>query len=178
MANHEVTTEQLVQAICREANHELADASKIIRHCLKQLNTEQIWWRPDESTNSIGNLILHLCGNVTQWIVAGLGGEEDRRQRQSEFDHREPLAGEELLQRLDATLRAVELALSGATADDYLSDRVIQGFPVNGLRAVFHPVSHFRGHVQEIVHITRRQLGADYEFNFVPSSPAEGAAEA
>ena len=69
-----------------------------IKHCLGQLNDEQVWWRPQESMNSIGNLILHLCGNVRQWIVTGIGGALDVRDRPREFSERETISKEPIAQ--------------------------------------------------------------------------------
>ncbi|HEU4435257.1 MAG TPA: DUF1572 family protein, partial [Pyrinomonadaceae bacterium] len=82
-----------------------------IERCLEQLTEEQIWWRSNEQCNSIGNLILHLCGNVTQWIAGGVGRRPYERLRQQEFEERRALPKTELLQRLGAVV---------ATADEVL----------------------------------------------------------
>src|ERR1051325_7980565 len=95
------TSEQLAAAVTAAASQELAKALDRIKHCLDQLRDEQIWHRESDSMNSIGNLILHLCGNVRQWIVAGIGGEKDIRQRPREFSERGPISKTELLRRLD-----------------------------------------------------------------------------
>ena len=79
------TSDQLAAAA---ASQELTKALERIKHCLGQLTDEQIWQREAESMNSIGNLILHLCGNLRQWIVAGIGGEQDLRRRPNEFSER------------------------------------------------------------------------------------------
>src|SRR5436190_2255698 len=89
--------EQLRRAICHAASHELADAWRMIRHCVEQLSLEQIWWRPREPLNSVGNLLLHLTGNLRQWLVVGLGGGEDFRDRPCEFAEREPILAAMLL---------------------------------------------------------------------------------
>ena len=81
--------EQLASALGLEASHELGQALGKIEHCVNQLTEEQVWWRPDESQNSIGNLILHLRGNLRQWIVSGLGGAKDERNRPLEFSERD-----------------------------------------------------------------------------------------
>lgn len=87
-----------------------------IRVCCAKLSREQLWWRPDEASNSIANLVLHLAGNVRQWIVAGVGGAADERQRAEEFSARGGLDADELLERLeDAVLEAaVEESVSQA----------------------------------------------------------------
>src|SRR4029077_4440954 len=80
-----MTADEMAAAVGREAATELTSALAKIKHCLGQLTEEQVWWRSRPSLNSIGNLILHLCGNVRQWIVAGLGGAADSRDRPAEF---------------------------------------------------------------------------------------------
>src|SRR5581483_4634266 len=75
-----------------QARETLASSLKKIVHCVEQLRDEDLAWRQDESQNSIQNIVLHLCGNVRQWIVHGVGGEPDVRHRPSEFSDRQPLA--------------------------------------------------------------------------------------
>ena len=75
-----------------------------LQSCVAQLTNEQVWWRPNESSNSIGNLLLHLNGNVNQWIGSGLGNEPDHRIRHTEFDQRHPLNKDELITILTHTM--------------------------------------------------------------------------
>ena len=89
-----------------------------IRTVVEQLTDEEIWWRPNPASNSIGNLILHLSGNVQQWIVSGVGGFPDTRQRQSEFDATGPIPAPELLAQLDRTLNDADAALGPAPRDE------------------------------------------------------------
>jgi hypothetical protein len=110
--------------------------------------------REAESMNSIGNL-MHLCGNVWQWIVAGIGDEKDTRQRPKEFSERGPIPITKLLRRLDEAVANVQKVLVRASASDPMRTRCIQRFDVNGLEAIFDSAPHFRGHTQEIIHITR-----------------------
>src|SRR5262245_14205809 len=105
------TTEQFAAAVADAASQALTDAVDPIKHCLGQLSDEQVWRRPSESMNSIGNLILHLCGNVRQWIVAGIGGEPDARQRPMEFAERGPIPKAELLRRLDEVVAEAKAVL-------------------------------------------------------------------
>jgi L-amino acid N-acyltransferase YncA len=168
-------TSDLAAAVTAAASHELTKALDRIKHCLAQLADEQVWQRPSESMNSIGNLILHLCGNLRQWIVAGIGGEPDVRQRPMEFSERGPISMLELVRRLDEVVAHAHDALKKSAAQDLLRQRCIQGFDVNGLEAIFDSVPHFRGHAQEIVHMTRSLLGDAYKFAWAPSTLAEGA---
>jgi hypothetical protein len=167
--------ENLAPAVCAAAARTLTKAAAQIRHCVDQLADEQVWWRPAPAMNSIGNLILHLCGNIRQWIVSGIGGAEDVRQRPAEFAERGPIARAELLQRLDSAVTEACAALSRCSGKELLRPRRIQGFDVTGIEAIFDSVPHFKGHTQEIVHLTRLQLGGAYRFAWVPTTPEQGA---
>src|SRR5258705_8121786 len=84
-----------------------------IERCLEKLTDEQVWWRPNPESNSIGNLLLHISGNARQWIVCGLGDANDERQRQTEFDEREGISREELLGKLRKTILKIDDVLAG-----------------------------------------------------------------
>ena len=169
------TSDQLAAAVAAAASEELAKALERIKHCLDQLTDEQIWQREIESMNSIGNLSLHLCGNLRQWIVAGVGGAADMRQRPNEFSERGPIPKAELLHRLDEVVADAHVAMAKTSAAELMRKRCIQGFDVTGIDAIFDSVPHFRGHTQEIVHMTRSLLGDAYQFAWTPSTPQEGA---
>jgi hypothetical protein len=170
-----ITADELAAAVGAEAANELTKALGKIKHCLGQLTDAQVWRRGQPSLNSIGNLLLHLCGNVRQWIVAGLGGAADVRDRPAEFAERGPIPRDELLRRLDTVVGEAKQVLAGLSARQLLEARRIQGFDVTGLGAVFDSVPHFRGHTQEIVHMTRLQLGDAYQFSWRPTTPEQGA---
>jgi hypothetical protein len=170
-----ITADELATAVGAEAAHELSRALGKIKHCLGQLTDEQAWQRARPALNSIGNVILHLCGNIRQWIVAGLGGAADVRDRPAEFAERGPIPRDELLRRLDAVVGEAKRVLAGLSARQFMETRRIQGFEVTGLGALFDSVPHFRGHTQEIIHMTRLLLGDTYQFAWRPTSPEQGA---
>jgi hypothetical protein len=170
-----MTADELAVAVGAAAAHELDSALDRIKHCTGQLNDEQMWWRPSPSLNSVGNLLLHLCGNLRQWVAAGLGGAADNRDRPAEFAERGPIPRDDLVRRLDAGVREAKGVLGRLTARQLLEARRIQGFDVTGLAALFDSVPHFRGHTQEIVHLTRMQLGDAYRFAWTPTTPEQGA---
>jgi hypothetical protein len=163
------------QAYVAASRHRLAECVKKIKHCLAQLTDEQVWWRPHDSMNSIANIVLHLCGNVRQWIISGVGGEPDVRDRPKEFSERSPISKSELVRRLDVIVGQADAVLAGLTEQKLLEPRRIQGFDETALSAIFDSLSHFRGHMQEIVYITRLQLGDAYQFEWVPASKEQGA---
>src|SRR5690242_30675 len=157
-----LTADDLAAAVGAEAAKELTSALGRIKHCLGQLHDEQVWWRPQPTLNSIGNLIVHLCGNLRQWIVAGLGGTPDSRNRPAEFAEHDPIPKDELVRNLETVVDEARAVLARQTARQLLEARRIQGFDETGLAAIFSSVPHFRGHTQEIIGLTRLQLGEAY----------------
>ena len=167
----QITADQLAAAVAAESSEALRDCAGLIRHCLDQLTDEQVWRREGEDRNSIGNLILHLCGNIRQWLISGVGGAKDMRDRPREFSERGPIPKSELLRQLDAAVRETSQALANVKAEQLLANRRIQAFEVSGLGAIFSAVPHFKGHTQEIVHLTRDLVGSRYRFRWVPAGP-------
>jgi hypothetical protein len=114
--------------------------------------------------NSIGNLILHLTGNVTQFIASGLGGEPDHRDRPGEFAARGPVPKAELLRQLTGAVERAKAVLAAASADDLCRVLRVNNMEMTGLLAVVRSTAHLRGHAQEIIHLTRTLLGDGYQF--------------
>lgn len=168
-------TNNIATAYVSACRGQLAAKLEKIQHCAGQLSDEQIWWRPREEANSIGNILLHLCGNLRQWIIHGVGGAPDVRDRPAEFAQRDPVERDELLRRLKTAIDEACAVLSAATEEELLRARRIQGFDVSGLKAIFDSVTHLAGHTQEIIYITRLQLGDAYQFHWQPTTKEEGA---
>jgi hypothetical protein len=152
-----------------------------IEHCVGQLNDEQLWWRPrpeiESQMNSIANLLLHLSGNMRQWIIAGVGGTKDMRNRPLEFSDRSNRPKAEILGQLKATVDEAAAVIGRLTDSDLTAARRIQGYDVNVVSALWQTLSHFHGHVQEIIHLTREQLGDRYRFDFVPKGTEQVSAK-
>ena len=144
-----------------------------IERCLERLTDEEVWWRANPESNSVGNLLLHLAGNVRQWIVSGIGGEPDARVRQQEFDERAIIPRGELLSRLQQTLGEVDEVLSRLDAGRLLERRKIQGSRVTVLEAIFHVVEHFSMHTGQIILLTKMLKTSDLKFyDFSDGVPA------
>ncbi|MGE3409189.1 MAG: DinB family protein [Pirellulales bacterium] len=171
----DITNDQLTGLVLKGACDVLDQCLVKIDHCVGQLSDEQVWWRPREEMNSIGNLLLHLMGNVRQWIIAGLGTAEDVRNRPAEFSQRGPIPKEELLAQMRQTVTDAKSVLAQRTAAEMLAVRRVQGWDVTGWDAMFDCVPHFKGHTQEIIHLTRLQLGDAYKFHWQPQNPEQGA---
>ena len=142
----------------------LTDYLPKIEQCVARLNDEQIWWRANPESNSIGNLLLHLSGNVRQWIVVGLGGSVDRRDRDAEFAQREVITRNELVQGLRQTLAEVDATLATFNSDRLLERFTIQKSDVSALAAIFHVVEHFSMHTGQIIILTKMFAAIDLEF--------------
>jgi len=135
-----------------------------LRKVVEPLSDEQIWWRPNEASNSIGNLMLHLNGNVWQWLVASFNRLEDQRDRPAEFKATGDLSAGDLLERLSQALDEAAKVLARLTQDELLAIWQIQGYTVTGLAAVYQVVEHFGLHYGQIVYITKMQEGRDLGF--------------
>lgn len=135
-----------------------------IRLSLEGLTTEDLWWRPNGASNSIGNLILHLAGNARQWVVSGIGGAPDTRRRQEEFDRREGPSGEDLLAHLEQAMAEVDAALDRLSASSLGDARVIQGMEVTVQDALYHVVEHFSTHTGQIIVLAKLRSGRDLKF--------------
>jgi hypothetical protein len=135
-----------------------------LKTCVEQMTVEQVWWRPNEASNSIGNLVLHLNGNVTQWLLVSFNKDEDRRDRPEEFAAHGGLTAAELLSRLGSTIAEVEKVLNRLTPEELLATYEIQGYHVRGLDAVYHAIEHFGLHYGQITYITKLISGKDLGF--------------
>ena len=145
-----------------------------IERCLEKLTDEQIWWRANEESNSIGNLILHLCGNARQWIICGVGSQPDKRNRDSEFEQRDVIARNDLVTLLRSTLAEVRTTLQAVDPATVLEHRKIQGNDVEILEAIFHVTEHFSMHAGQIFLLTKLLTATDLRFyDFEAGAPVE-----
>jgi len=135
-----------------------------LRSCVEQLTDEQVWWRPNKASNSIGNLILHLGGNVRQWLVLPFSKMEDIRDRPAEFQARGDVPGSVLVEQLGKTMKEASEVLTRLTEADLLTPLQIQGYRVNGLEAIYQVVEHFGLHHGQIVYVTKGLLDEDLGF--------------
>ncbi len=135
-----------------------------IRACAALLDEQQIWQRPSDASNSIGNLCLHLAGNVRQWILHGVAGQPDVRRRDEEFAARGGIPKDELLRQLDAAVRAACETIEPLPHGRLLETIRPQNYEVTVLEAFYHVVEHFSGHTGQIIAATKALTGADLGF--------------
>lgn len=126
-----------------------------IRQCAKVLPRSAVWSRPNSSSNSIGNLIVHLTGNVTEWILGGVGGQSIERYRAGEFAQTEGGDASELLDNLERVLGEADAVLARLTAQDLERPLIIQDRETTALGAIYHVVEHFAMHTGQIIFLTK-----------------------
>lgn len=142
----------------------LNEYTKRINTCLQLLTEEQVWQKPNESSNSIANLILHLCGNMTQYVLSSLGGEPDNRERDKEFSAAGGFTKKELFSRLSSTVANVVTVIEKQTEDSLLEIRSVQGFSKTGLSIILHITEHYSYHTGQIALLTKLMTNEDLGF--------------
>jgi uncharacterized damage-inducible protein DinB len=146
------------------AADKLAENLARIESCLSELPSHALWARDSENENAVGNLLLHLDGNAQQWILCGVGGGLDARDRPGEFSARTGANASVLFAQLRRTVGgAVDLLRS--LPHQRLAEKVsVQGYDTTVLSAIFHVVEHFSGHTYQIILLTKRFTGKDLGF--------------
>jgi uncharacterized damage-inducible protein DinB len=135
-----------------------------LRSCVESLTDDQTWWRPNDAANSVGNLLLHLNGNVRQWLVTPFAGAIDKRDRPSEFNQRGLIPRAALLRDLGETISEADGVLKSLSAADLLRPMNVQGDTTTGFETVYHVVEHFSYHYGQIVFITKQLRAQDVGF--------------
>lgn len=151
-----MNNKDLHDALIREVEYRIYDEClpRILK-CIDMLEEEKIWWRPNPNSNSIGNLVLHLTGNVRQWIYAGLGRNKDIRNRNWEFEEATKMSKDELKTELVAVLNLIRPVISQLPAEELLIIRRVQTFEESGLTILIHVTEHFSYHTGQIAYITK-----------------------
>ena len=151
----------MLQAVER---HLLTDGVHRLRICLNKLSDEQLWFRPNDATLSVGITLQHLAGNIRQYIISGIGGKEDVRQREEEFtDHTRP-AKETLGENLISTIREAVEILKDLRPKDIQDQYMIQGFTYSFVDVLIHVVEHFSYHMGQITYITKMLTNEETEY--------------
>ena len=160
---------EVARIFLKQARHSLTKHHlPRITRCLRLLSEDDVWWRPNHISNSVGNLVLHLSGNVRQWIISGLGGKPDTRNRDKEFAERGPVPRRQLIVRLSGVVTEAAGVMARLDARQLEAGRLIQGFRVTGFQAVFHVAEHFAYHSGQIQYITKLKRSRDLGFTRLP----------
>lgn len=160
-----MSSQAITQALVEEVNYRLfEECVPRIKNCLDRLSNDQIWWRPNPQSNSIGNLVLHLCGNVRQWIVSGVGAQTDVRKRSLEFSEQGPVPRQQLLDLLNDLEPDVRRVLAKVEAADLLLVKPVQVYEHTVLTMLIHVTEHFSYHTGQIAWITKMLTSEDLGF--------------
>ena len=154
-----ISSEFLEQCVFR-----LNENTPRIKICLDLLTEEEIWQRPNQPSNSIGNLILHLCGNITQYIISSLGNQPDQRNRDGEFSAGSGHSKSELFLKLSQTVQNAVEIIRGMSEEELLKKRAVQGFTFSGIGNIIHVVEHYSYHTGQIVYWTKLLKDKDLGF--------------
>jgi uncharacterized damage-inducible protein DinB len=149
------------QQFLKYSADKLDQLSGRVQDCLRRLASDQIWLRRTDNENAVGNLVLHLCGNLSQWIGSGVAGKPDTRERDAEFAARGAVSTAELAERLQKTV-AETIGIIRDLPPARLSDKIlVQKYDVTVLEAIYHVVEHFGQHTGQIIFITKLLTGQD-----------------
>ena len=135
-----------------------------IKKCLSKLSQEEIWRRPNKETVSVGNLVLHLCGNVSQWVLSGLGNVPDTRERDREFSETEGISADKLMEDMEGLMQKVSDVLDSLSPADLLEVRRVQGFEETGVAILMHVTEHFSYHTGQITYYVKTNKNIDMNY--------------
>ena len=155
---------ELKDAVVADAHKYLDERLEMIRQCLFRLDRDALWARPNPSSNSVGNLVLHLCGNITQYILSALGGKEDLRERELEFTEQPGLDAQALYRRLSEVIDAAKEVIGNRSEAALLQEYQVQGFRMRGTTIVAHVVEHLSYHTGQIAYYTKMNQDQDLGF--------------
>lgn len=155
----------ITQTLLAEVRRRIIEESvPRIKKCLHLLNEDQIWHRPNEQTTRVGNLVLHLMGNLRQWLLSGIDGQPDYRQREQEFAETGPVPTKKLIRDLDSLAAEVDQALTRITPEMLTEKRDVQGFEESVLAILVHVTEHFSYHTGQITYYTKSTLNVDTQY--------------
>lgn len=144
--------------------HRMHENTTRIAKCLEELSEEEIWHRPNDSSNSVGNLLLHLCGNIRQYAVSSLGKLPDTRTRDAEFEATQGFSKSELLQLLTDTIKIAEVIMQTSDEEDLMEVRSVQCYQLSGMGIILHVVEHYSYHTGQIAFWTKQLRNKDLGF--------------
>jgi uncharacterized damage-inducible protein DinB len=144
--------------------HRIDENTKRLRACLDELDESETWKRPNENSNSVGNLMLHLCGNIRQYAISSLGNIPDLRERDKEFSTDGGYSKDELFGRLILTIDQAKDVMRDASATELLRKRKVQGYTYSGIGIIVHITEHYSYHTGQIIFWTKLLKNKDLGF--------------
>lgn len=156
---------QLQEELIWNAGYRMDESLRQIKICLDLLSEDAVWQKPNDSSNSIGNLMLHLCGNITQYGIASIKNEEDNRKRNEEFSVSAGYSKDELIKKLSDTIADAKRAFYDAPLEELLRKRTVQGFNFSGVGNIIHVTEHLSYHTGQIALWTKMLKNTDLGFH-------------
>ena len=156
--------DKLVEELVKNALFRIDESTRMIQKSLTNISEEEFWQKPNASLNSIGNLILHLCGNITQYIISSLGETEDLRNRDHEFSAKETATKKEILKQLEQTVDIAKRVVFDTDISNLLKVRSVQGFTFSGVGVIVHAVEHYSYHTGQIAFWVKQLKNEDLGF--------------
>ena len=155
---------QLVEELVKNALYRMDESTRMIKKSLIDVSDEEVWQKPNEFLNSIGNLLLHLCGNITQYVISSLGETEDKRIRDVEFSSLGGLTKDELLKKLEDVVDTAKRVIFDSTPSQLVKIRSVQGFSFSGVGIILHAVEHYSYHTGQIAFWVKQLKNKDLGF--------------
>jgi len=152
------------EELVKNALYRMDESTRMISKSLAEVSEDEIWQKPNNSLNSIGNLILHLCGNITQYVISSLGETEDTRNRDEEFSSNKIITKEELLVKLNVTVDTAKRVIFDANEKQLLQLKSVQGFTFSGVGIIMHVVEHYSYHTGQIAFWIKQLKNIDLGF--------------
>ena len=143
--------EKFIKEFLSQAIHRIDENTEKLTTCIGELEEGEIWKRPNSHSNSVGNIILHLCGNIRQYAISSLGNNKDVRERDKEFSANGGYSGRELLKKLIDTVDQAKEIIQNATETELLRERKVQGYTHSGIGIVIHVTEHYSYHSGQII---------------------------
>jgi len=156
--------EKLVEELVKNALYRMDESTRMIQKSITDISEEEFWQKPNDSLNSIGNLIVHLCGNITQYIISSLGETEDLRNRDLEFSSSKNGTKSEIFNTLEETVAIAKRVIFDANQEQLLKIRSVQGFTFSGIGVIIHAVEHFSYHTGQIAFWVKQLKNKDLGF--------------
>lgn len=156
--------EKLVDELVKNALYRMDESTRMVQKSLSHITEEQLWLKPNASLNSIGNLLLHICGNMTQYIISSLGETQDKRNRDAEFSQHQTANKEQLLEKVLETVDTAKRVIFDANVKQLLQQRSVQGFTFSGVGVIVHAVEHYSYHTGQIAFWVKQLKDVDLGF--------------
>ncbi|SFR84980.1 DinB family protein [Maribacter stanieri] len=155
---------RLVEEIVENALYRMDESTRMIKKSLAEISEDEVWQKPNPSLNSIANLMLHLCGNISQYIISSLGETEDKRNRDDEFSVTGGLTKDELFTKLESVVDDAKRVIFNVTPNQLVKMRSVQGFSFSGVGIILHAVEHYSYHTGQIAFWVKQLKNKDLGF--------------